>query len=264
MSETEQRQHDKQLAFYRDNVDGEIEIERPRGYPKPVRYLIHYKLRQLVQLARPPRGARAVVLCAGSGMDSEFLVRQGLKVIATDLSIDCLRRAQERARRHGVAYDLVVADAQRLPFRDRTADLAFVHDGLHHLPQPSAAILEMARVAHTIALAEPAQAPLTRLAVRLGISGDWEDVGNYVYRFTPPQLDRIVGDTGFVRAGARQHLIYYQPWSFRIYERLSGRLGFAFFWIAFHIANVLVGRWGNSLKYVATRNGAMARRPGTG
>jgi ubiquinone/menaquinone biosynthesis C-methylase UbiE len=40
-----------------------------------------------------------------------------------------------------------VADAERLPFPDRSIDVVYVHDGLHHLARPEAGLAEMTRVA---------------------------------------------------------------------------------------------------------------------
>ena len=188
-------------------------------------------------------------------MDSEYLARQGLRVTAIDLSLEALCRAKERARRYSVNYDLVVADAENLPFGAGAVNLAFVHDCLHHLSDPFAAVREMARVSsQAVAIAEPAQSPVTRLAVWLGISGDWEDVGNYVYRLRATELGQLLTSLGFRQWRATQHLIYYQPWTFKPYSLMENPVLFALFKTAFYFSNWLIGRWGNSLKFGAWKS----------
>ena len=81
--------------------------------------------------------ARPVItICGGSGIDAEFLARQGASVIATDLSLGAVQRAVERGRRAELPIDAVVADAEHLPFADGSVDVVYVHDGLHHLYDP--------------------------------------------------------------------------------------------------------------------------------
>ena len=86
-----------------------------------------------------------LVVCGGSGMDAEFLAKRGFGVIVSDISTAAIQRAFERARRHGFQLaGAVVADAESLPFADKSFDLAYVHDGLHHPEHPFAALREMA------------------------------------------------------------------------------------------------------------------------
>lgn len=243
----------RQLEFYRGAVDPEEEITRPRIYPLPVRFLLELKIRSVVKLLDSAiESLHALVICCGSGMDAEFLARQGMRVVGLDISPDALLRARERARRYGVSYQLVVGDAENLPFKDGAFELTFVHDGLHHLPDAYRGVREMMRVAsRAVAIAEPADAPLTRLAVKLGLSGEWEDAGNYVYRLNRRKLAEVFAEEGAKRWAFRQDLIYYQPWTFRIYKLFERRPLFWLFKLGFHVSNLLLGRWGNSLKAVA-------------
>ncbi len=242
-----------QLTYYSDGIDAEYEITRPRPDPRPVRALITTKVRDaLALLGEPLAGRQALVVCCGSGMDAELLERAGLRVVGLDLSLAALQRARERGRRFGLAFGLVGGDAARLPFPDNAFDLVFVHDGLHHLPDAYAGVREMLRVAaHAVVIAEPANAPLTRLAVRMGLASEYEEAGNYVYRLSPARLVETFRAGGATRWRFRQDLVYYQPWTYRFYRRLEGGIGFRLFRGGFRLANRLLGRWGNSLKAVA-------------
>ena len=242
----------RQIKFYRERQDSVVEVNRPLCYPLPVRFLLNFKLGCAIQsLGSGLHGVRALVVCCGSGMDAEFLTRQGTKVVGMDLSFEALQRARERAERCGVAYHLVLGDAENSPFKDGAFELAFVHDGLHHLSNAYTGVREMMRVASkAIVIAEPADAPLTRLAVRLGISGNYEDAGNFVYRLNQGRLAQVLASCGARRWDFKQHLIYYQPWTFRIYGLFETEPFFWLFKMGFYLCNWLFGRWGNSLKAV--------------
>lgn len=68
--------------------------------------------------------------------------------MAADISADMLRRARSRATQLGVAdqMEFTEADITDLPFQANTFDLAVTFNGLHCLPDPRAAVVELARV----------------------------------------------------------------------------------------------------------------------
>jgi len=243
----------RQVKFDREHPNPEVEIIRPRCYPLPVRFLLDFKLwGAILALDSELDGARTLVVCCGSGMDAEFLTRQGMQVVGLDISFEALKRANERARRYGVSYQLVAGDAENLPFKAGAFELVFVHDGLHHLPNAYQGVREMLRVASkAVVIAEPADAPLTRLAVKLGISGNYEDAGDFVYRLHPRKLAQVFASCGAKRWTFKQHLIYYQPWTFRIYKLFEPKPFFWLFKMGFYLSNWLFRRWGNSLRAVA-------------
>lgn len=253
----------RQLRFYRELVDEEEEITRPRGYPRPVQYLLEFKWRKALDLlwkTAPANGSSAesvLVICCGSGMESEYLARRGFRVTALDISPEAIARARVRSQRFGVTYELLVGDAERLPFPDSSFDFVFVHDGLHHLPDAYRGVTEMLRVARrAIILAEPADAVLTRLAVKLGISGEYEEAGNFVYRLDPERLASLFRTHDVECWALRRDLVYYQPWTFRFYRLFHWQPMFRLFQALFHAGNALIGRWGNSLKAVAWKRAA--------
>lgn len=259
---------DRQLQFYRESVDAEEETTRPRGYPRPVRYLLEFKLCRGLDLlwkTAPADGfasETALVICCGSGMESEFLARRGFRVTGLDISSEAVARTRERCRRYGFPCTLLVGDAEQLPFPDSSFDFVFVHDGLHHLSDAYRGVREMLRVARrAVVIAEPADAALTRLAVRLGISGDYEEAGNFVYRLDPNRLARIFAAAGVQRWAMRRDLVYYQPWTFRFYRWFDSAPLFRLFQIVFLASNALVGRWGNSLKAVAWKPESAGSKP---
>lgn len=108
-----------------------FERTRPRGAPRFYGLLLQEKLSRSISALRGELdGARAVVICAGSGMDAEFLARQGLPTLALDISLGACKRAHRRAEETGLPILPVVADAENVPLRDASVELAYVHDGL--------------------------------------------------------------------------------------------------------------------------------------
>jgi len=245
----------RQRHFYDEECDPEFEITRPHDCGRVYEYLIETKFRTAVGLLGFPLGDRTVLeICAGSGMMAEKFARAGATVTATDFSPAAIVRASERARRFGFAVRLTSADAEQLPFSDRSFDVVAVHDGLHHLEHPDRAIREMARVArHAVLIMDPARAALTRLAVRLNIAEDVEEAGNEVKRLAPREVAIVLKECGFNEVAWRRTLMYYphRPWRWlRVFD--NAPMYFAFR-VAFGVVNLGLGRWGNKLSLVARR-----------
>lgn len=89
----------------------------------------------------------AAVLEIGAGTGKNFPYHPpGAAVVALDLSPRMLRRAQRRAARLGKRIDLVLADAQALPFRDGAFDAAAATFVFCSVPDPVLGLREAARV----------------------------------------------------------------------------------------------------------------------
>ncbi len=169
----------RQQRFYEEDCDPEFEIARPRECGELYDYLIERKFQAGREVLGLDLAGRTLLeICAGSGMMSEKFARAGALVTATDFSAAAVMRARERARRYGFRATFAVADTERLAFPDRSFDIVAVHDGLHHLENPEQAIREMGRIAREgVLIMDPANAALTRVAVRLGIAQDCRRCG---------------------------------------------------------------------------------------
>jgi SAM-dependent methyltransferase len=92
-------------------------------------------------------GRRVLEVGCGAAMCSRWLVAHGAHAVASDLSAGMLRHARLGAERSGVEVPLVQADAQRLPFRADSFDLAFTAFGAVAFVADSAAVMRsVARV----------------------------------------------------------------------------------------------------------------------
>lgn len=90
---------------------------------------------------------RILEVGAGSAMCSRWLGTHGARPTAVDLSAGMLRHARAAAAATGIDVPLVQADAQHLPFRDATFDLAFTAFGAVPFVADSARVMrEVARV----------------------------------------------------------------------------------------------------------------------
>lgn len=253
----------RQAAWYDDEGQATFEMERPRGSPALYGWLLREKARRALEpLGADLSGKTAFVICGGSGMDAEFLVDRGAQVITSDISLGAARRAAERSRRHGVPFLSVVADAEQLPLGDRSVDLVYVHDGLHHLAQPHLAMEEMARVsARWLVITEPARAALTRIAVRLGLALDREPAGNRVIRFDDRPVVDHLARAGFRSVRADRYAMLYRHEPGRLMALLS-RPGILPVAVAgCRLVARLLGRVGNKLVIVSQRVDVAAARP---
>ncbi|MDE3097659.1 MAG: methyltransferase domain-containing protein [Chloroflexota bacterium] len=248
------RAHKGQQAGYFDRqVAEEFEINRPHGAPRAYAWVLGEKFRRSVALLPPLRGKTVVDACCGSGMDAEFLTREGARVLAIDLSEGCARRAKARAGRFGLEYFVVVGDVEHLPVRTAAADVSYVHDGLHHLEDPLAGVRELARVAAcAVSINEPADAAGTQLAVRLGVSTNREDAGNRVARLRPERVREELRTLGF-SARTRRYLLYYKHEPGPLMRVASRPVGDVAYRSAVRLTDAVLGRWGNKLQVTAVR-----------
>ena len=256
--------HKAAQSAYFDRADlAEFEIERPAGSPELYRFLLVEKFRRSVEpFGGHLDGWTALAVCGGSGMDAEFLATAGASVISSDLSIGAAGRVRERAGRHGVSITSIVADVEHLPFADRSVDLVYVHDGLHHLEDPSAGITEMVRVARrAVCISEPAQAVATSVAVRLGLALEREEAGNRVDRLQAGAVCAELRAAGFRVVRADRYAMYYRHVPGRIMSLLSRRPLLPLVVVGWQVANRIVGRFGNKLTIVAVRQ-SWAETPG--
>jgi SAM-dependent methyltransferase/uncharacterized protein YbaR (Trm112 family) len=252
-----QAPHKHQQAQYFDRVVAEeFEISRPHGAPEAYGWLLAQKFRRSIAGLRDLRGTTVVDACSGSGMDAEMLSRAEARVIAVDISEGCAARARTRSQRRGLDYLVVVGDVEHLPVRSASADISYVHDGLHHLSDPAIGLRELARVArNAVSVNEPADAFATALAVRLGIALEREDAGNHVARLRPGDVVRTLCDAGF-EVQARRYFMYYKHEPGALMRTASRPILGSVYRGATRAIDSAIGRFGNKLQVTAVRKRA--------
>src|SRR4051794_9520205 len=92
-------------------------------------------------------GRRVLEVGCGAAQCSRWLAGQGAEPLAFDLSGEQLAAARRLSARTGVSVPLVLADAQQLPFADRSFDLACsAYGGVPFVAESAAVMREVARV----------------------------------------------------------------------------------------------------------------------
>ena len=86
-------------------------------------------------------------LGAGEGTLAQMLARQAEKVIAVDLSPKMVEFGSELAKRHDLQnLEYRLGDIEGPPLDDRSLDLAFLSQALHHASNPQKALSEAFRI----------------------------------------------------------------------------------------------------------------------
>ena len=94
----------------------------------------------------------------GSGLNLPFYSPAVTRAIGVDLSLEMLRQARRRAADLGLDFGLVQADATALPFPDASFDTVAISLALCTIPDPVAALRELARVCRPQGRVDPARA----------------------------------------------------------------------------------------------------------
>ena len=104
--------------------------------------------RWMLEIAEPSRGERAVDVGAGMGPATVQAAKRGTDVLAVDPSrimrtVLSLRRVLQRSRVH---ITVAAGVAESLPVEDKSVDVLWTVNALHHWVDLSAAFDELARV----------------------------------------------------------------------------------------------------------------------
>ncbi len=103
--------------------------------------------RSLDQLADLPHGTVVLDAPCGAGLALRWLEPdRTTRYVGVDNSPAMIERARRTAaRRRFRSFELHLADIASIPLPDETADVCLVYNGLQALPDPAAALVELAR-----------------------------------------------------------------------------------------------------------------------
>jgi ubiquinone/menaquinone biosynthesis C-methylase UbiE len=137
---------------------------------------------------------RSLEIGAGTGFFSLNLRQAGVlsEIHLTDISGGMVAAAHENAARLGFEIDGRVADAEHLPYPDKSFDLVLGHAVLHHLPDVEQCVREMLRV--------------LRPGGRLVVCGEPTRYGDFIARrlsratwWVATRITRLPGVSGWAR-----------------------------------------------------------------
>ena len=92
------------------------------------------------------RQGETLEVAIGSGLNLPYYTPAVTRATGVDLSPEMLRVARERAASLGLPITLLPADAEALPFPDASFDTVAISLALCTIPNPAAALRELARV----------------------------------------------------------------------------------------------------------------------
>lgn len=236
-------------------INNEFEIDRPHGAGRLYNFLINYKFQKSLECI-PFNVKRLSILdiCCGSGMISEFYAKKEANVYGIDILSECIKRAKIRSQKYKFSAKFQVADSEDLPFSNNSFDVVSVHDGLHHLDNPIKAVFEMVRVAKKgVIIIEPAAAFITKISILLGISKNYENEGNFVYRFKDSELINWLNKAGCKEIILKRYIMYYPHKPGRLFNIFSSFLVYPLSKILFYVINAVFGRFGNKLQVVGLK-----------
>jgi len=92
------------------------------------------------------RGLRVLEVGVGMGADYLEWLKAGAQATGVDFSASSIEIAQRRCEHAGFQSDLLVADAEHLPFADTSFDVVYSYGVMHHSPDTAQCLREAWRV----------------------------------------------------------------------------------------------------------------------
>ena len=105
--------------------------------------------RAAVRLSGAKPGDQVLDCATGTGdlaLAFKRVVGPGGRVVGTDFNADMLESAPAKARAAGLEVTFEIADVMRLPYADRTFDVASISFGIRNVDEPKKGLAELARV----------------------------------------------------------------------------------------------------------------------
>ena len=92
------------------------------------------------------RGRRVLEVGVGLGTDFVQFARAGARAVGVDLTEAAVDAVRARLAHESLDAEVLVADAEHLPFPDGSFDLVYSYGVVHHTPDPERAVAEIHRV----------------------------------------------------------------------------------------------------------------------
>jgi len=173
-------------------------------------YWRHERIYEMLRPLMNPGGSWLTV-GDGIGTDGAWLEKNKMDVIASDIGDTLLKKAQEQ----GFVSNISRQNAEALTYNDNTFDYVLCKEAYHHFPRPYLAVYEMLRASNKgIILIEP-QDPIMSYPLLLLLKNiiyhfnhrwlrkfwknqySFEEVGNYVYKISEREIEKIAMGIGY-------------------------------------------------------------------
>lgn len=108
--------------------------------------VIHEDLLDNLQRVIEIKGKKILEIGGGMGGDSLYLAKEGAEVTVLDFVKEALNKIKISAKKQKLDLQIVLADARKMPFKDRTFDIVFHQGFLEHFHDPLPLLHEQWRV----------------------------------------------------------------------------------------------------------------------
>jgi SAM-dependent methyltransferase len=190
---------------YQRQAATELETMMPSRYARPAS-IDNWRHTRMLDLARAVwrafPGSRWMTVGDGRyGSDAAYLHAEGIPVVATSLTEEALKHAQQLG--HIAEYRVENAEAISLP--NDSFEFVLCKESYHHFPRPPIALYEMLRVSRIgVVLIEPFDNPrvldrakrLFKTLIRGDREHQFEPSGNYLYRLNLRELAKLMTAMG--------------------------------------------------------------------
>jgi len=116
------------------------------GHYERIAMLIAQGAEELVALADIGPGEAVLDVATGTGNAALLAAARGARVTGLDLTPELFEIARARAARQGGHVELVVGDAENLPFPDSSFDVVLSAFGVQYAPRRETTVAELVRV----------------------------------------------------------------------------------------------------------------------
>jgi len=232
----------KQKIKIDDIIKPNCELFEPGEYHDYFRRIPFQKLKHILSKEKIDLNNKFLhVASCGTGIDIYYLnkiLKKNIKYFATDYSEVAIIKIKK------IFPDILsqVEDNEKLSFADNYFDFSFIANSLHHLPRPIMGLYELLRVSKEgVIVIEPNDCLLIDLSKKIKIAQEYEISGNYVYRFSKRDVDKL-SKSIFVNYS----LIRF----FSINKVAKNRLGFVLFKLINILLNLFIPLERNNILFI--------------
>lgn len=181
-------------------------------------------LAELLRLAAPFSGARALDIATGTGFTALAMAPRCRRVIGLDLTLGMVEEARRLAGERGTSnVGFCLGDAEAVPFCDHAFEIVTCRFAAHHFPNLSRAFSEMARVATPgggVIIEDTCAPEAPHLAT---LMNEWElrRDPSHVQDLPPSRLRAMMGQSGLTVEAATLTTV---PQEFDSWTRRAGVL----------------------------------------
>jgi len=178
----------KQVMYYQTKWRGDK--RNPKEKTPVAKYFSNYALNKIIKLYPLNFSEKHILITCGGGDGYEIAKMKKLNGVLTvsDISPDAILEVKKQ----WPGINTIVADTEKLPFKDNFFQIGLVKDGFHHLIKPEKGIKELLRVcSEAIMIIDFQDTSLNKFLTNIGLSPEVEEAGNQNYRFSRNNLTKL-------------------------------------------------------------------------